>query len=123
MAKKSSIRRNFSLARLAELTPTNRQKLGLEVRSMVRERAFPSEGAGRDEEGKTYKPYSTRRIYVSKSSPPRPADMPAPQGLTPAGAVRAAAKGKLRDRGLTRKDRKTVRYDQGYSQYRASIGR
>jgi hypothetical protein len=103
-----------SLERAIRFTRADLLKVGALVASDVRDRAFPSTGAGRDEDGRPYPGYSTKRLYVSKASPPRPADMPAPRGDS----------GKRgRGRGLTSKNRKTVRYDGGYSQYRASIGR
>lgn len=99
------------LSRLVQLDERGKKRLGLEIATIVRERAFPSKGAGRDEDDRPYEPYSTKRLYVSKKSPPRPADMPAPKGGRKPPRIKRAA------------DAKTVRYDDGYSEYRAGIGR
>lgn len=113
-----------SLERALRFSSRDLTKVGALTASDVRDRAFPSSGAGRDEDGQAYSAYSTKRIYVSKASPPRPADMPAPRGTSEKALGSGKAKGKLAEhRGVTSKDRKTVRYDGGYSQYRASIGR
>ena len=122
--KAGSGRRALRLAGQIPLTPQNRTRLGLEVATIIRDRAFPSSGVGRDETGAPYSAYSTKPIYVSKKSPPRAADMPAPVGV--AASTIAKGKGRTkdgRDRGETGKGRKTVFYAGGYSQYRSSIGR
>jgi hypothetical protein len=123
VASKGGLRKGFSLASLVALSPEHRKLLGVEAVAIVRDRAFPKTGAGRDEHDRPYTPYSTKRLYVAKKSPPRPADMPAPRGLTARGRATATKKGTLGDQGRTAKELKTVRYDGGYSQYRASIGR
>lgn len=108
MASRGGFRTKWvSLERRLTPTSQDRRKLGLLAAELLRERAFPATGAGRDERGRAYSSYSTKRLYVSKSSPPRPKDMPAPKG---------GAK-------PNRKRPRTVRYEGGYSQYRASIGR
>lgn len=107
MASRVTIRNGFKLSTRELLDERTLKRVGAEVATMIRERAFPGKGTGRDERGRPYSAYSTKRIYVSKASPPRPADMPAPRG---------GSKPK-------RKAPKTVRYDGGYSQYRVSIGR
>lgn len=116
-----------SIARAIALTPANRKRLGTEAATIVRDRAFPSTGPGRDEDGKPYTPYSKRRLYVSKESPPRPADMPAPRGANRQQLAKAAKRKGTKDqtlaRGETREIMRTVRYDGGYDQYRQSIGR
>lgn len=122
--KAGSGKRALRLAGQIPLTPQNRKRLGLEVATIIRDRAFPSTGAGRDDQGNTYSAYSTKPMYVSKSSPPRAADMPAPVGVT--ASTIAKGKGRTkdgRDRGATGKGRKTVFYAGGYSQYRSSVGR
>lgn len=120
---KSGLTKAWKLAGLVKLTSRERQRLGLEAATIVRERAFPNSGAGRDRKGQPYSAYSAKPIYVSKASPPRPADMPAPKGLTATGAKSAIKKGAHGARGQTSKGRKTVFYPGGYSQYRASAGR
>lgn len=110
MASRVTLRKSWNLAKDIQPTQREMRRLGTYVSTLVKERAFPGSGVGRDENGRPYKPYSTKRIYVSKKMPPRPADMPAPRGGSP----------------MTRKTKraaKSVRYDGGYSQYRASIGR
>lgn len=122
--KAGSGRRIVTLPRDIQLTPQNKKRLALEVATMIRDRAFPNSGVGRDDRGRPYSSYSTKPIYVSKKSPPRAADMPAPVGVT--AATIAKGKGRTkdgRDRGETAKGRKTVFYEGGYSQYRSSIGR
>lgn len=117
-------RRVLRLAGQIPLTPQNRKRLGLEVATIIRDRAFPNSGVGRDENGDTYSAYSTKPIYISKASPPRKADMPAPVGVTASTIKKGKGKTKDgRDRGETGKGRKTVFYAGGYSQYRSSIGR
>lgn len=122
--KAGSGRRVVRLAGQIPLTPQNRRRLALEVATIIRDRAFPNSGVGRDDQGNTYSAYSTKPIYVSKASPPRKADMPAPVGVS--ASTIAKGKGRTkdgRDRGVTGKGRKTVFYAGGYSQYRSSIGR
>ncbi len=117
-------RRVLRLAGRIPLTPQNRKRLGLEVATIIRDRAFPSTGAGHDEHGQAFSAYSTKPMYVSKKSPPRKADMPPPVGVTAATIAKGGARTKDgRDRGETSKERKTVFYEGGYSQYRSSIGR
>lgn len=120
--KAGSGRRIFTLPRDVALTPANKKKLALEVATIIRDRAFPNSGVGHDDRGRAYGGYSTKPIYVSKNSPPRPADMPAPVGVSAATAAKGNATDKRgRRRGVSLK--KSVRYDGGYSQYRSSIGR
>lgn len=122
--KAGSGRRIFTLPRDVQLSPANRKKLGLEVATIIRDRAFPSSGAGRDDRGRPFSGYSTKPIYVSKASPPRKADMPAPVGVSAATIAKGkGADRRGRSRGETTKTRKTVFYQGGYSQYRSSIGR
>lgn len=94
-----------------DFLPTRRDltRLGAFLATAVRERAFPGHGTGRDENDRPYKGYSTRPIYISKTAPPRPADMPKPRGGSPH---------KRKKRG-----KKTVFFAGGYRQYRAAIGR
>lgn len=115
-----------TLAKKLKLTSANKKRIALEAVTLIRARAFPESGAGRNATGyagEPYSGYSTKRIYVAKKSRSaggsRPDDMPAPRGVT----AKTIAAGKGGARGQTSKDRKTVRYDGGYSQYRASIGR
>jgi hypothetical protein len=89
--------------------------IGTQMATAMRERIFPDSGAGRDEDAKPFKPYSTKRLYVAKKARSkggsRADDMPAPKG------------GRKPPRIKKAKDAKTVRFDDGYSGYRKGVGR
>lgn len=120
-------RRQTSIQKLVTFERKELLEVGTLMATEVRDRVFPDSGPGRDEHDQAFSPYSTKRIYVSKNSPPRPADMPAPRGATQktlAAAAKTPSKSSLTAaRGHTRTIFKTVRYDGGYDQYRRSTGR
>ncbi len=114
MASKGGLKPGGATAKLAKrlkLSSSQWKAIGTSMATIVEARVFPGDGAGRDRHNKPFSAYSTKPTHISKKSPPRPADMPAPKGGVKPPTKKSA------------KAAKTMFFPGGYSQYRAGIGR